>query len=93
MRAATDGGYRSLGWPRGGRIEAGALADLTTVSLDSVRLAGTDRASALEACVFAATACDVRHVVVGGRMIVSDGVHASIDVASELRDAVRRVQG
>jgi formiminoglutamate deiminase len=92
MRAATEGGYRSLGWPRGGRIEPGALADLTTVSLDSVRLAGTDRGSALAACVFAGAAGDVRQVVVGGRMIVSDGAHTSIDVASELHDAIRRVQ-
>ena len=41
LRAATAGGYASLGWPEGGRIEAGALADLVTVALDGVRLAGT----------------------------------------------------
>ena len=39
--AATAGGYASLGLPDGGRIAPGALADLTTVALDSVRLAGT----------------------------------------------------
>ena len=40
LRAATAGGYAALGWPDGGRLEPGALADLTTLSLDSVRLAG-----------------------------------------------------
>ena len=40
LAAATRGGYASLGWPDGGRIEAGALADLTVVALGtSVRLA------------------------------------------------------
>ena len=38
--AMTGHGYASLGWPEGGRIEAGALADLVSVSLDGVRLAG-----------------------------------------------------
>ncbi len=82
LRAATTGGYGSLGLHDGGRIEAGALADLTTVALDSVRLAG---APPLEGAVFCATAADVRDVMVGGRWVVRDGAHASIDVAAELR--------
>ena len=41
LRAATAGGYAALGWPDGGRLEPGALADLVTLSLDTVRLAGT----------------------------------------------------
>jgi len=85
---ATTGGYESLGWPEGGRIRPGALADLTTVSLDSVRLAGTRPADALDAVIFAAAAGDVRHVLVGGREVVRDGTHISIDVAAELRAAI-----
>ena len=88
---ATRAGYRSLGWADGGILEAGGLADFTTIGLDSVRLAGRDDASALAAVVFAATTDDVRHLVVGGRTVVQDGVHTSIDVASELRAAVREV--
>ena len=88
---ATAAGYRSLGWADGGTLEAGALADFVTVGLDSVRLAGTDDASALAAVVFAATAADVRHLVVGGRAIVRGGTHTSIDVAAELAATVTEV--
>ena len=70
--AATAGATRALGWADAGRIEPGARADLVTVGLDSVRLAGTDAAHALEAVVFAASAADVRHVVVDGRTVVSE---------------------
>ena len=88
---ATTTGYRSLGWPDGGSLEAGALADFATVGLDSVRLAGIDDDGALAAVIFAAAAADVRHLVVGGRAIVRGGVHTSINVASELRTAIVEV--
>ena len=64
LTAATAGGYGSLGLHDGGRIAPGALADLTTIGLDGVRLAGTPP---LEGAVFCATAADVRHVIVAGR--------------------------
>jgi formiminoglutamate deiminase len=88
--AATAGGYESLGWPEGGRIRPGALADLTTVSLESVRLAGTRPADALDAVIFAGSAADVRHVLVGGREVVRDGAHVLIDAPAELRAAIPR---
>ncbi len=88
LRAATEGGYLSLGWPEGGRIEEGALADLTTISLDGVRLAGTPARHALESVVFAGGAGDVRHVMVGGEWVVRDGAHARIDVAAALAAAL-----
>jgi formiminoglutamate deiminase len=88
-RAATAGGYASLGWPEGGRIEPGALADLVTVALDSPRLAGTRREDALDATLFAAAATDVRSVIVGGRQIVRDGAHVTLDVSAELQAAIK----
>jgi cytosine/adenosine deaminase-related metal-dependent hydrolase len=88
LRMATASGHASLGWPDAGRFEAGALADLTTIGLDSVRLAGTSAADAVAGAVFAATATDVRHVVVGGRVVVRDGQHVAMDVAAELREAL-----
>jgi formiminoglutamate deiminase len=88
LQAASAGGYHALGWRDGGRIEAGALADLATVGLRSVRLAGTSTDTALESVVFAATAADVTHVVAGGRFIVRGGVHHRIDVARELEAAI-----
>jgi formiminoglutamate deiminase len=84
MADATASGYRALGWPDGGRIEPGALADLTSVSLDSVRLAGTRADDAVTSLVFAANATDVHHVVVGGEVFVRDGRHVRLDVVREL---------
>jgi formiminoglutamate deiminase len=88
LGAATAEGHAALGWPDAGRIEAGALADLATVALDSVRLAGTAPDHAVASVVFAAASPDVRHVMVGGRWVVRDGAHVSLDVPSELREAV-----
>ena len=89
LRAASAGGAASLGWPDAGRIEPGALADLVTVGLDSVRLAGARPETLLESVVFAATASDVRSVVVGGRRVVTDGRHLLVDdVPRALSEAI-----
>ena len=90
LRMATADGHASLGWPDAGRIEPGALADLTSIGLDSVRTAGTADDHALESAVFAATAADVHHVVIGGRVVVRDGRHTTIDVPAELRRGAAR---
>lgn len=89
LRIATSVGARSLGWFDAGRIAVGALADLTTVSLDSPRLAGTDLAQAAAALVFCASATDVHHVVAGGRVIVAGRVHQSIDVPHSLNASIQ----
>jgi formiminoglutamate deiminase len=88
LAAATRGGYESLGWHEGGRLEVGAHADLVVVGLDGVRLAGTPADCAVDAAVFAAGAGDVRDVMTGGRWVVRDGAHATLDVAAELRAAL-----
>ncbi len=86
FRAATANGHACLGWPEAGRIEPGALCDLVAVDIESVRLAGTDREDPIAGLVFAASAADVRDVVVGGRRIVHDGEHLGIDVPRLLQD-------
>lgn len=91
LRAATEDGHASIGWPEAGRIAAGALADLVTLDLESVRLAGATADSALEAAVFAGSAADISHVLAGGRPTVAAGAHVAIDVATELRDAIEAV--
>jgi formiminoglutamate deiminase len=91
LSAATAGGYESIGWPEGGRIEPGALADLVTVGLDGVRLAGTSVDHAVESLVFAASAADVRQVIVGGRFVVRDGSHLDLDVPAELGEAIGKL--
>ena len=85
LRAATAAGHASLGRPGAGALAAGQYADLAVVGLDSVRLAGTEPQGAVESVVYAATAADVRHVVVGGRVVVWEGVHRLVD------DAPRRL--
>jgi len=88
LLGATANGHASLGWPEAGRIEAGAPADLVTVSLAGPRLAGTRAQDALPAVVFAASREDISSVVAGGRQVVRDGAHLEIDVAGELHAAI-----
>ena len=78
----------SIGWPEAGQIAGGGLADLVSVDLEGVRLAGTSREHAIESLVFAASAGDVRDVIVGGRFVVRNGAHLGLDVAAELDQAI-----
>ncbi|MFD4136812.1 formimidoylglutamate deiminase [Streptomyces goshikiensis] len=89
LTAATADGHAALGLADAGRLEAGALADFTTIALDSVRTAGAVPRLGAETAVFAATASDVRHTVVGGRHIVRDGAHTLVpDVPSALAESI-----
>lgn len=93
LRAASADGHAALGWEEAGTIEPGALADLTTVALDSVRTAGPLPRLGAETAVFAATAADVRHTIVGGRHVVRDGAHALVpDVPRALAQAVEALR-
>ncbi|MCX5153324.1 formimidoylglutamate deiminase [Streptomyces sp. NBC_00291] len=94
LSAATEDGHAALGLPDAGRLETGALADFTTIALDSVRTAGPLPRLAAETAVFAASAADVRHTVVGGRHIVRDGAHTLVgDVAAALSESIAAVRG
>jgi formiminoglutamate deiminase len=88
LDAATVTGHRSLGWDDAGRIAVGERADLVTLDTASVRTAGTGADE--QAAVFAASAADVVHVVVGGRVVV-DGVDARREVGAELEKAIATV--
>ncbi|WP_236243543.1 formimidoylglutamate deiminase [Streptomyces sp. CC228A] len=89
LRAATADGQAALGWHDAGRLEPGALADFTTVALDTVRTAGPPPRLAAETAVFAASAAEVRHTVVAGRHVVRDGAHALVpDVARALAESI-----
>jgi formiminoglutamate deiminase len=68
---ASEAGYRSLGWSKGGRIADGAHADFVVVRSDSVRTTGARP----DQIAYAATAADVDQVVVTGQVIVRDGRH------------------
>jgi cytosine/adenosine deaminase-related metal-dependent hydrolase len=69
LDAGTD--HRALGFPDAGAIEVGARADLVTLDTSSVRTAGTGAGE--ETGVFAASAADVRQVVVDGRVVFRHG--------------------
>ncbi|WP_416972582.1 formimidoylglutamate deiminase [Streptomyces sp. 4F14] len=76
--AASADGHAALGWDDAGTLAPGSLADFTTIALDSVRTAGPLPRLGAETAVFAASAADVRHTVVGGRHVVRDGVHQAV---------------
>ncbi len=91
--ALTSAGAASIGWDAG-RIAPGALADLTTVALDTPRTAGARSGDALAHVLFAATGADVQHVVVGGVDVVTGGVHQAIpELGRELETAVADALG
>ncbi|WOT35230.1 formimidoylglutamate deiminase [Streptomyces coeruleorubidus] len=94
LRAASADGHSALGWEDAGALEPGALADFTTIALDSVRTAGPLPRLGAETAVFAASAADVSHTVVGGRHVVRDGAHSLVpDVPRALADAVAALRG
>ncbi|MFK4103565.1 formimidoylglutamate deiminase [Streptomyces sp. NPDC019531] len=94
LRAASADGHAALGWDGAGTLEPGALADFTTIALDSVRTAGPLPRLGAETAVFAASAADVSHTVVGGRHVVRDGAHSLVpDVPKALADAVAALRG
>ncbi|MHA6760430.1 formimidoylglutamate deiminase [Streptacidiphilus sp. PAMC 29251] len=93
LRAATEDGHASLGWPEAGRLAPGALADFCTIALDTPRTAGPEPRLGAETAVFAATSADVRDVVVGGRVVVRDGVHQTVpEVGPALARAISVVR-
>ncbi|WP_055711830.1 formimidoylglutamate deiminase [Streptomyces torulosus] len=94
LRAASADGHAAIGWDEAGALEPGALADFTTIALDSVRTAGPLPRLGAETAVFAASAADVSHTVVGGRHVVRDGAHALVpDVPKALAEAVAALRG
>jgi len=98
LRWATEGGQRAYGYPDRGRVEPGAAADL--VLLDAARLAPVVDRPGLSTAAYAVLAdtrpsC-VRHVLVGGRAVLTNGEPAVADAAGIARrrhDLVARVCG
>ena len=89
--ALTSSGAASLGW-NAGRIQAGALADFVSVSLDSPRTAGARVGEPLSHVIFAATGSDVDTVVVGGNVVVEEGRHRAFGAPGPaLESAIRSV--
>ncbi|MEY2450737.1 MAG: hypothetical protein QOD92_311 [Acidimicrobiaceae bacterium] len=81
-------GRRGLHQPHDLLATATGTVDRCAIDLDSVRLAGFDPDDPVPMIVAAATAADVVEVEVGGRTVVRDRQHVSIDVAAELRASI-----
>jgi formiminoglutamate deiminase len=93
LAAGTGVGMAAIGWGEAGRLEAGALADFTTLDLGSPRLAGTRPKDLIDHVVFAATAADVTHVVVAGRPVVEQRRHLGLgDVGQALAKAIKALE-
>ncbi|GAA1776006.1 formimidoylglutamate deiminase [Nocardioides hankookensis] len=84
---AAGTAHESLGFDDAGTIAVGQRADLVTLSTETTRTAGTgaDEATA----VFAATAADVTHVVVDGRVAYTAGDDE--EIGRELAAAIGKV--
>ncbi len=88
LEMATLGGARALGMEdRFGSLEPGKHADLIVVSLDAARLHPLyDPISHL---VYAAKGADVRHSVIGGRVVMRDRKLLTLDERAILAEADR----
>ena len=87
VRMATQGGATALSLP-GGRIEAGAAADLAVVDLDAPHLAPAhDLVSHL---AYAVRGSDVRHTVCDGRVLMRDREVLTLDAERVVETARKR---
>jgi cytosine/adenosine deaminase-related metal-dependent hydrolase len=92
LRWATAGGASVLGWDCIGTLAPGQAADLAVFDLSHPRYAGLH--DPLIAPVASAGAAHLRHVLVGGRPVVTDGAIPGIDLPrlmARARDVVRRL--
>ena len=86
---ATIAGARALGLDVDiGSIEVGKYADLAVVDLRGAHAAGPDDVYAQ--LVYSASAADVRHVMVGGRLVVEDRKLMAFSESEAVADAAEQ---
>jgi cytosine/adenosine deaminase-related metal-dependent hydrolase len=91
VRWASANGARVLGFEDAGVIAPGKLADLAIFDLSHPRYFGLH--DPLIGPVAAAGTPDLRHLIVGGRVVVADGLIPGLDLAALRHDAARVVAG
>jgi 5-methylthioadenosine/S-adenosylhomocysteine deaminase len=95
LRMATIDGARALGLEKEiGTIEVGKRADLTLLNLEALHT--TPHPDPVSTIVYAAEASDVETVIIDGRLVMREGVLATMDEREVVRDAAemsRRLNG
>jgi formimidoylglutamate deiminase len=86
LEQACAGGARAAGI-RAGSLEVGAYADWIVLEPDHPSLTGRQDDALLDSWIFSGNTSPVRHVVVGGRVVVRDGLHPRRE---EVRERYRR---
>jgi len=89
LEAATAGGARALDL-QCGNIAPGSWADLVSFNLDDPHLAGCDDESMLASLLLSCDSRAVCDVVVGGRLVVQEGVHAGAEASAREFTALSR---
>jgi len=90
LALATEGGARTIGWNGLGRLEVGAPADIAVLGLDGLDHAGVPPMAAADPATMlfrTYAGADVRHLLVGDRVVVRDGELTGVDAASVAADA------
>jgi guanine deaminase len=78
--AATEGSAQVLGWKDIGRIAPGFKADIVFLDLSAINwIPCNDPTNQL---VHTEDGSSVKHVMIGGRMVVRDGVPVNVDMAN-----------
>lgn len=89
LRLATADGMAALGWPDGGRLEVGALADVVLVDVSGLHCRPVH--DLLATLVYSVRAADVVHVIVAGDVVVERRRVVQVDVAALLEEIEARV--
>ena len=92
LELATRGGARALGLgDRIGVLAPGMKADIILIGLNQPHL--TPLHSIVSHLVYSARACDVRTVLVNGRVVVNDGKVTTVDEQEVMAKVAERVAG
>jgi len=85
LRAATEGGAKALGFEKIGKVAPGYKADIVFLDLGSVNWIPCN--DPVNQIVQTEDGTGVRHVMVGGKIVVRDRMPVNVDLAALARDA------
>ncbi|MAM67744.1 MAG: formimidoylglutamate deiminase [Pseudomonadota bacterium] len=89
--AAVAGGARALGLGDG-HLSVGVRANIVVLDGDAPDFAGQGTDTLMESWIFSGNEPVVKHVFVGGRQVIKDGMHpAEKEIARRYRDTVTRL--